>query len=81
MSGSDLLKEAGADFRWSFTSFHFFVSFALGTLCTALQIGLLAWIQLESSPFRVVMLLCIGWGSLPLVVYILASFFIGLLNA
>jgi hypothetical protein len=81
MSGSALLKSAGADFRWTFASFHFFVSFVIGSLCTAIQIGLLAWIQLESPALRGIIMLFLVWGSLPLFVYLLGSFMLGLLAA
>jgi hypothetical protein len=77
LSDSSLLGQAGMDFRWSLSSVHFTISFALGCICATIQVGTLAWINLELSSVRWVLMIGVIWGSLPLVIYFFASFLIG----
>jgi hypothetical protein len=80
MSDSELLALTGTDFRWSIVSVHFSMSFVLGSLCTAIQVGAAAWISLYTSSVRWLLIACLAWSSLPLVVYLFSSFLLGLLS-
>jgi hypothetical protein len=80
-SESELFKLAGVSSLWPLGSVHFVISFALGSVCTLVHVGLMSWMHFSSAAAHVLVAVSMAWMFFPIFAYLLSSFLFGVFRS